>query len=332
MVPRSIGYWTSRASSTERCVTGPLTSSCTSALTRASVRRCPGSMTRITAASGPRQKARREGVARWGSRSLRRWPRRTPGRRWCRNRRRIYRASRRHGVAQNVHVTVVLREAFGERFPFVASRAAAVDAQLAIERKVLPVALDGDDVDGLRLVRVNVDHEAEVGGQIAADFLPKVAGVVAAHDVPVLLHEEDVRARRVHGNVVNAVADLGSGVGDVLRAQSLVDGPPGLAAVVGTEGARGRDGDVDAAGVLRIENYGVEAQPTGAGLPAWPGAMAAQSGKLVPGLATVLRAEQGGVLDSGVDRIRIGRRGFEMPNSLEFPRMLGAVVPLMSGE
>jgi len=48
--PRSIGYWTSRASSTERCVTGPLTSSCTSALTHASVRRCPGSMTRITAA------------------------------------------------------------------------------------------------------------------------------------------------------------------------------------------------------------------------------------------------------------------------------------------
>jgi hypothetical protein len=41
-------------------------------------------------------------------------------------------------------------------------------------------------------VRVHVDREAEVGGQIAADLLPAVAGVVAAHNVPMLLHEEYV--------------------------------------------------------------------------------------------------------------------------------------------
>src|SRR5437870_12934083 len=47
MVPRSIGYLASRASSTEHWVTWPATSSFTSPSTRASVRRCAGSTTRI---------------------------------------------------------------------------------------------------------------------------------------------------------------------------------------------------------------------------------------------------------------------------------------------
>ena len=75
----------------------------------------------------------------------------------------------------------------------------------------------GHDVDGLGLVGVDVDDEAEVGRQVAADLVPVVAGVVAAHDVPVLLHEQHVGARAVHGDAVDAVADLGVGVGDVLR-------------------------------------------------------------------------------------------------------------------
>src|SRR6266704_864376 len=57
--------------------------------------------------------------------------------------------------------------------------------------------------------------------------------------------------------------------------------------------------------------------------------MAAQSGELLPRFAAVLRAEQRGVFHAGVDCVRIGKRRFQMPNSLELPRMLGAVVPLM---
>ena len=108
---------------------------------------------------------------------------------------------------------------------------------------MLSVALDGHDVNGFRLVRVNVDREAEIGGQISADFLPGIAGVVAAHDVPMFLHEQDVRARRVHGDVVNAVADFGIRVGNVRGVQALVDRPPGRAAIVGPERAGRRDGD-----------------------------------------------------------------------------------------
>src|SRR5260370_42205647 len=81
-----------------------------------------------------------------------------------------------------------------------------------------------------------------------------------------------------------------------------------------------------------MENYAGEAQAGGAWLPAGLGAVAAQSREFVPVLPAIGRAEQGGVFHSGVDRIRIGRRRFEMPNALELPRMLGAVVPLMSGE
>ena len=39
-------------------------------------------------------------------------------------------------------------------------------------RMALPIACHRDDVNGLWLVRVNIDDEAEVAGQIAADLLP----------------------------------------------------------------------------------------------------------------------------------------------------------------
>ncbi len=145
--------------------------------------------------SGLRRRGRRGDRGRWRSRCRRRRGRRRPGRRWCRSRRRSVERVDGHGVAQDVDVAVLLGEAVGERLPLVAAGAAAEDAELAIEGEVLGVALDGDDVDGFGLVGVDVDDEAEVGGQIAADLVPVVAGVVGAHDVPVLLHEERVGAR-----------------------------------------------------------------------------------------------------------------------------------------
>src|ERR1019366_8408292 len=102
MVPRSIGYLASSASSTESRVTWPATSSSTSPSTRASVRRCAGRITRIMAASLSWQRpfhgsvpfmaasallrtARREDRGRSVPRCLRRRPTRTPARRWCRS-------------------------------------------------------------------------------------------------------------------------------------------------------------------------------------------------------------------------------------------------------
>ncbi len=141
----------------------------------------------------------------------------------------------RHGVAEDVDVAIALREAFGERFPLVAAGLAAVDAEFAVGNEVFAVAFDGRDVDCFGLMGVDVDYEAEISGEVAADFVPEVAGVVAAHDVPVLLHEEGVGFPRMHGDVVNAVANLGVGIGNVLRDEALVDRLPGFTRVIRAE-------------------------------------------------------------------------------------------------
>ena len=72
-------------------------------------------------------------------------------------------------------------------------------------------------------------------------------------------------------------------------------------------------------------------------MPPAPGATwrlcrAAQAGQLVPGLAAVGRAEDRGVFHAGVDGVGIGQRRFEVPDALELPGMLRAVVPLVRRE
>ncbi len=107
------------------------------------------------------------------------------------------------------------------------------------------VALDRHHVDRLRLVRVNVNHKSEIRRQIAADFLPGIAGIIAAHHVPMLLHEEHTRALGMHRNVMNAVADLGVRIRNILRSQPAVDRLPGFAAIIGAECPGSRDSDED---------------------------------------------------------------------------------------
>ncbi len=176
---------------------------------------------------------------------------------------------------------------------------------------------------------VDVDDEAEVGRQVAAHLPPGVAAVVAAHHVPVLLHEQDVGPGRVGGDVVDAVAHLGVGVGDPLRVQPLVDRPPVGAAVVAAERAGGGDGGDDPVGPVTVEEDRVQAQAAGAGLPARGGAVAPQPGQLAPGHAAVVGPEQGGVLHPGVDPVGVGRRRLEVPHPGELPRIRRAVVPLV---
>src|SRR6202030_1327692 len=103
-----------------------------------------------------------------------------------------------------------------------------------------------------------------------------------------------------------------------------------LAAVVGAEGASGGDRDVDPVGIAGVENDGVQAHAPGSGLPVGSSAVAAQAGQLLPVLPAVGGAKQRGILDSGVNRVGIGERRFEMPDALELPGMLVAVVKLVS--
>jgi hypothetical protein len=54
-----------------------------------------------------------------------------------------------------------------------------------------------------------------------------------------------------------------------------------------------------------------------------------ETGELLPGLSSIGRTEERGVLDSGVHGVGIVQRGFEMPDALELPGMGRAIVPLM---
>ena len=71
----------------------------------------------------------------------------------------------------------------------------------------------------------------------------------------------------MHGNVVDAVADLGCGVGDLSGLKSAIDGPPVLASVIRSESTRRGDGDENPAWVIRIQQDGVQAHSTRARLP-----------------------------------------------------------------
>ena len=157
----------------------------------------------------------------------------------------------------------------------------------------------------------------------------RLPGVVAAHDVPVLLHVQHGRARRVHGQAVHAVADLGVVIRDALGVQATVHRLPGLAGVVGPERARGRDGREDPPGPGRIQEDRVQAHPARARLPRRPGPVAAQPGQFLPVLPAVGRPEQAGVLHPGVDGVGVVQRRLQVPDPGELPRVRRAVVPLV---
>src|SRR6185295_13063951 len=175
--------------------------------------------------------------------------------------------------------------------PLVSAGAAAIHAQPSVGRKVLGVTRDRDDVDGVPLVGVNGDGIPEVGRQIPADLVPRFAGVVAAHDVPVLLHEQRALTRAVRRDPVHAVTDLGIRVGNVLGLQSTVERSPRLAAIVRTEEARRGDGYEYPARLARIQKNSLQAHSTGPGLPARRGAVTAQPREFLPCLSTIIRAE-----------------------------------------
>src|SRR5439155_25174871 len=117
----------------------------------------------------------------------------------------------------------------------------------------------------------NLADEPEIGRQVSADPAPRVAAVIGAHHIPVLLHEEHLRTRSVHRDPMDAVPDLGVRLGDILRAQPSIYGFPRVAAVVGPKRPRGRDGDEDAVAIAWVQKDRVEAQPAGAWLPRRPG-------------------------------------------------------------
>ncbi len=130
---------------------------------------------------------------------------------------------RSHGIAQDVHITILLRQALGQRLPLVATCATAIDAQLAFVNVMLRVALDRYHVNGFRFMRMHFDRKPEVSVQVAADVGPEITCVIGAHHIPMQLHKDHVGPRWMQGQVVNAMTDLGIGIRNILRSQAAID-------------------------------------------------------------------------------------------------------------
>ncbi len=73
----------------------------------------------------------------------------------------------------------------------------------------------------------------------------------------------------------------------------------------------------------------MEAHTASPGRPILPGRVRPQPRELRPRVTAVTRAEERSILDPGVNRVRIVRRGFQVPDPLEFPRVWSAIVSLV---
>ena len=69
-----------------------------------------------------------------------------------------------------------------------------------------------------------------------------------------------------------------------------------------------------------------------AGLPLRPRSVPAQAGQFLPALAAVGGVEQSRIFHARINRVGIGKRRLQVPDALELPRMLRAVIPLMRGQ
>src|SRR5512132_208342 len=133
----------------------------------------------------------------------------------------------------------------------------------------------------------------------------------------------------MHRDVMDAVAHLCRRIGNVLRAQTLIDRFPCCAAVISAKRTRSGDGNNNALAIARIQQNRVQAHAAGAWLPLRSRAMTAQTRQFVPGHTAVTRPKQRGIFNARIDAVRIVERRFEMPDSFELPWVWSAVIPLM---
>ena len=73
---------------------------------------------------------------------------------------------------------------------------------------MLGIRFDRHHVDRFRLMGVDHDREAEIGGKFTTDFDPHLPGIISTHHIPVLLHIEHLRAAGMQGDIVHAMTDI----------------------------------------------------------------------------------------------------------------------------
>src|SRR6476660_4789875 len=111
--------------------------------------------------------------------------------------------------------------------------------------------------------------------------------------------------------------------------KALVDWLPRRSAIIGSECACRRNGYINALRIAGIQNDRMKTHTARTGLPLRPGSVAAQSRKFAPRLAAIFGFEQRSIFYTGKNRLWFGQRRLKVPDALEFPRMLRAVIKLM---
>src|SRR4030095_14530676 len=96
----------------------------------------------------------------------------------------------------------------------------------------------------------------------------------------------------MHGDAMNTMADLCSGIGNISRMQSVIDRFPRFSAVIGAERACGRDRHVYSLSILRIEENCMQTHSASARLPLRAGIVFSETGQFLPRFAAVLRFKQ----------------------------------------
>jgi len=132
---------------------------------------------------------------------------------------------------------------------------------------VFAVALDRRDRRSFRLVCVDVNHQSRNRWEIAAELHAKRSPALSLRMTSQCFCMKSVFGLMDAWHMVDAVTDLGVGIGNELRNQALLIGLPGFARIVGANAARSGNGDVDAIRIFLVENVVWRHMPPAHGLP-----------------------------------------------------------------
>ena len=139
-----------------------------------------------------------------------------------------------------------------------------------------------NDVDGRRIVRVDLEREAELRWQAGRQVDPLPSTIVGAVHAAMVLLIERVGRRRIELQLVDAVPELGRGAGNEVGANALVARGPGQSAIDRLERAGGRDRDPQPLRRRWMGDDRMQDQAAGAGLPT----LAAMGARAIPRRAT----------------------------------------------
>src|SRR5256885_3535923 len=111
--------------------------------------------------------------------------------------------------------------------------------------------------------------------------------------------------------------------------RALADRLPCRSAIIGSECACRGNSYIDTLRVAWVQNDRVKTHTARAGLPLRPGSVAAQSRKFAPRLAAIFGFEERGIFHTGKNRVRFRQGWLKVPDALELPRVLRAIIKLM---